>query len=163
MTLAETLHWIQVKFKLKISQLIDVVSFLEDRRKKRNGKLNSTFGFEVKRPSTVKYAKQLGYGGRGGGLENENRETREGWPLLTVETEVNGGDAKSTNERCSPLVSSLGLSCRYKSFLICLGCSCRPSTKYFFLNVHYFNSLVPITQQAGEAVVLGRLSLCMCL
>ncbi len=26
------------------------------------------------------------------------RETREGWPLLTVETEVNG-DSKSTNER----------------------------------------------------------------
>ncbi len=26
------------------------------------------------------------------------RETRDGWPLLTVETEVNG-DSKSTNER----------------------------------------------------------------
>jgi hypothetical protein len=27
----------------------------------------------------------------------QTRETREGWPLLTVETEVNG-DSKSTNE-----------------------------------------------------------------
>ncbi len=27
-----------------------------------------------------------------------SRETSEGWPLLTVETEVNG-DSKSTNER----------------------------------------------------------------
>jgi hypothetical protein len=27
---------------------------------------------------------------------------------------------------------SLGLSCRYKRFLFCLGCSSRPSTKYFF-------------------------------
>jgi hypothetical protein len=26
------------------------------------------------------------------------RETREGWPLLTVETEMNG-DSKSTNEK----------------------------------------------------------------
>jgi hypothetical protein len=44
------------------------------------------------------------------------RETREGWPLPTVETEVNG-DAKSTNERGSFLVDSLGLLCRYKRFL----------------------------------------------
>ncbi len=36
------------------------------------------------------------------------RETREGWPLLTVETEVNG-DSKSTDERGPSLVGgSLG-------------------------------------------------------
>ncbi len=35
------------------------------------------------------------------------RETREGWPLLTVETEVNG-DSKSTNEKGPFLVGSLG-------------------------------------------------------
>jgi len=29
--------------------------------------------------------------------------------------------------------------------------------------VHYFNSFVTITQQAGQAAVLGRLSLSMCL
>ncbi len=28
----------------------------------------------------------------------------------------------------------------------------------FFLTVHNFNSFVPITQKAGQAVVLGRLS-----
>ncbi len=33
----------------------------------------------------------------------------------------------------------------------------------FFLTVHYFNSFVPIAQQAGQAVVLGHLSLSMCL
>ncbi len=49
------------------------------------------------------------------------RETREGWPLLTVETKVNG-DSGSTYERGSALVGSLGLSCRYKRFLSCLGC-----------------------------------------
>ncbi len=76
---------------------------------------------------------------------------------MTDETEVNGGDAKSTNERCPSLVSSLGSSCRYKSFLFCLGCSSRPSTKYFSSPyTHYFNSLVPIAQQAGQAEVLGR-------
>jgi hypothetical protein len=32
----------------------------------------------------------------------------------------------------------------------------------FFLAVHYLNSLVPSAQQAGQAVVLGRLSLSMC-
>jgi hypothetical protein len=34
------------------------------------------------------------------------RETKEGWPLLTVETEVNG-DSKRTNERGPSLVGSL--------------------------------------------------------
>ncbi len=34
-----------------------------------------------------------------------------GWPLLTVETEMNG-DSKSTNERGPSLIGSLGLSCR---------------------------------------------------
>jgi hypothetical protein len=64
-------------------------------------------------------------------LDEMPRETREGWPLLTVETEVNG-DSKSTNERVLFLVSSLGLSCKYKRYLSCLGCSCRPSTEHFF-------------------------------
>ncbi len=31
------------------------------------------------------------------------------------------------------------------------------------LTVHYFNSYVPIALQAGQATVLGRLSLSMCL
>jgi hypothetical protein len=41
----------------------------------------------------------------------------------------------------------------------CLGCSSLPSTKNFFLTIHYFNAFVPIAQQAGQAAVLGRLSL----
>ncbi len=39
-----------------------------------------------------------------------NRQTREGWPLLTVETEVNGYRySRSTNERGPSLVGILGL------------------------------------------------------
>ncbi len=38
-----------------------------------------------------------------------------------------------------------------------------PVQNNFFRTVHYFNSFVPITQQAGQAVVLGHLSLNMCL
>ncbi len=53
------------------------------------------------------------------------------WPMLPVETEVNG-DSKSTNERSPFLVGSLGFSCQYKRFLSCLGCSSRPSRKYYF-------------------------------
>ncbi len=81
---------------------------------------------------------------------------REGWPLLAVVTEVNG-DSKSTYERGPFLVGSLGLSCWYKRFLFCFGWSSQPSTKMFFLAIHYFNSFVPIAQQAGQAGVLGRL------
>jgi hypothetical protein len=44
--------------------------------------------------------------------------------------------------------------------LFCLGYSSQPSTKYIFTTAHYFNSFyVPIAQQAGQAAVLGRLSL----
>jgi hypothetical protein len=71
------------------------------------------------------------------------RETREGWILPTVETEVNW-DSKSTNERGPSLVGSLGLSCRYKRFLFCLGCSSRPITKLFFPNPKLFQCLCPI-------------------
>jgi hypothetical protein len=43
----------------------------------------------------------------------------------------------------------------------------QPSTKNFvFLSIHFFNSFVPIAQQAGhsgQAAVLGRLSLIICL
>jgi hypothetical protein len=75
--------------------------------------------------------------------------------VLTVETEVNG-DSKSTNDSGPSLVSligSLGLSCKYKRFLFCLGCPSRPCTKYLF----------PNAQQAGQEAVPGRLSLSLCL
>jgi hypothetical protein len=62
--------------------------------------------------------------------EEPQRLGRERWPLLTVENEVNG-DSKRTNERGPSLFGSLGLSCWYKRFLFCLGCSSQPSTKYF--------------------------------
>ncbi len=68
-----------------------------------------------------------------------SRDAREGWPLLTVETEANG-DSWSTNERGPSLVGSLALSCQYKRFLSYLGLSC-----------------------PKQAVVPGRLSLNMCL
>ncbi len=84
------------------------------------------------------------------------RETREGWPLPTVETEVNGY-SKSTNERGPSLVGSLG--CRAGTRYFCH--SNWTTTKYLFLTGHY--SFVPIAQQAGQAFVLVRLYLSMCL
>jgi hypothetical protein len=38
-----------------------------------------------------------------------------------------------------------------------------PVQNIFFLTVHYFNAFAPIAQQAGQAVVLGRLSVIVCL
>jgi len=61
------------------------------------------------------------------------RETGEGWPLLTFQTEANGG-LWSTNERCPSLVGSLGSSCRYKRFLCCLVAALvSPVQNIFFL------------------------------
>jgi hypothetical protein len=66
----------------------------------------------------------------------------------TVET-VNG-DSQSTIERGPSLVGRLS-------------CRAMPVQNKFFLTVHYFISFVPIAQQVGQAVVLGRLSLSLCL
>ncbi len=41
------------------------------------------------------------------------------------------------------MVGSLGLSCQYKRFLFCLGCSGRPSTKYLFSHRTLFQCLCP--------------------
>jgi hypothetical protein len=57
--------------------------------------------------------------------------TREGWPLLTVATELNG-DSTRTNDRGPSFVASLDSPCRYNRFLYCLGCSSQPSTQYYF-------------------------------
>jgi hypothetical protein len=38
-----------------------------------------------------------------------------------------------------------------------------PAQNIFFLAIHFFNSFVPIAQQAEQVAVLGRLSLSMCL
>jgi hypothetical protein len=49
-------------------------------------------------------------------------------------------------------------------FMFCLGCSGRPAVQNIFvLTIHYLYSFVPIAQQAGQAAVLGRLTLSMCL
>jgi hypothetical protein len=90
------------------------------------------------------------------------RETREGWPLLTIETEVNG-DSKSTNERGTFLVGSLALLCRCKRFLSCFGCSSRPSTKYFFPHHTLFKLLCSHRTASWVPAELGRLSLSVCL
>jgi hypothetical protein len=66
----------------------------------------------------------------------ENRETREGWTLLTEDTEVNG-DSQSTNERGPSLVGSLGLSCWYKRFFSALAAQGGPVQNIIFLTAHY--------------------------
>jgi hypothetical protein len=80
------------------------------------------------------------------------RETREVCPLLTVKTEVNGG-SKSTNEMGHTWLVRWACRAGTSDF-----CSALAALKYFFPRL-----FVPISQQAGQAVVLGCLSLIMCL
>ncbi len=61
------------------------------------------------------------------------RETTEGWPLLTVETEVNG-DSKRTNESCLFLVGSLGIGrAGARDFCSVLAALVSPVQNIFFL------------------------------
>jgi hypothetical protein len=86
------------------------------------------------------------------------RETRERFPLVTVQTEVNG-DSKSTNERGPSLVGSLGLSCRYKRFFMPW---LLQLVQYKIIFFSPYNITIPLSP-AGQAAVLGRLSLSMCI
>jgi hypothetical protein len=61
----------------------------------------------------------------------------------------------STHERGLPWFSS----CRYNWFCPVLAALIQ---NIIFLAAHYFTVLVPIAQQPGQAVVLGRLSRCLC-
>ncbi len=78
------------------------------------------------------------------------RETREGWPLLTVETEVNGvGTQRVKITKVLPWDGSLDLSCWYKRLL-------SQYKIYFFPSVHYFNICVPIAQQPEHCSRAGQ-------
>ncbi len=60
-------------------------------------------------------------------------------------------------------VGLLGLSCRYKWFLLCLAALVGLVQNIFFLMVYYFDSSVLLsTWKAGQAAVLGRLSFSVC-
>jgi hypothetical protein len=50
-----------------------------------------------------------------------------------------------------------------RGFCSALAALVGPVQNIFYLTVHYFNACVPIAQQAGQAAVLGRLSLSVCL
>ncbi len=79
----------------------------------------------------------------------ETRETREGWPLLTVEIEVNG-DSKSTHAKGPSMMGSSGLLCGYKRFLSCLTCSSRTSSKKIFSPYTISNHLFPLPSKLGR-------------
>jgi hypothetical protein len=50
-----------------------------------------------------------------------------------------------------------------RTFCFALAALVGPVNNIFFLAVHYFNAFVPIAQQAGQAAVLGQLSLSVAL
>ncbi len=77
------------------------------------------------------------------------RETREGWRRLTVETELNG-DSKSTNERGSSLVGSLGLSCRKRDFCPALASLVDPVQNVFSSPLTISMPLSPSPSKLGK-------------
>ena len=82
--------------------------------------------------------------------------------LLTVETEVNG-DSRSTNERGPSLVLRCVRCTGTRDVCPALVAVVGPVRNMYFLTVQHFSSFVPFSRQAGQAVVLGHLSLNVCL
>ncbi len=98
------------------------------------------------------------------GVEQINYGTREGWPLLTVETEVNRY-SKSTNAK----EFSVGWLVRLvmpvsRDFYPALAALVSPvKQKFPYRTLFQSMCLHRLAQQPGQAVVQGRLSLNVCL
>jgi hypothetical protein len=91
------------------------------------------------------------------------RETREGWPLRTVETEANGG-LMEYKWRLSFLGWFARIVVPVWEIFILPWLLWSAQYKIFFSSPYTFSLLyVLIAQQPGQAVVRGRLSLNMCL
>ncbi len=92
------------------------------------------------------------------------RETREGWLLLTDETEANG-DLESSMKGALPWLVRWACRAGTRDFCLALGALVGPEQKYFFPSPHNIaiHLSLSIAQQARQAVVLGRLSLNICL
>ncbi len=91
----------------------------------------------------------------------QTRETREGWPLLTVVTEANG-DSRTKHEM-DPVLGRFE-AWQYNRFLSCLGCSGWPSAKYFFpqpktISLH----LSPLPSKMGRQSCLVACFLILCI
>jgi hypothetical protein len=87
-----------------------------------------------------------------------SRETREGWPLMTVQTAAN--ETLGVHMKRGPsLVRWAGRFCPALAALV------NPVQNIIYLTAHFFTFSSPLrpTTWAGQAVVLGRLSLCLCL
>jgi hypothetical protein len=84
------------------------------------------------------------------------REARDRWPLLTVETEVNGTQRIQMKEvllwlfRCACLVGT-------RDFCPALAALVGPVQKKFFLTVQYFNPFLFITRLSCPCSVLTSL------
>jgi hypothetical protein len=63
----------------------------------------------------------------------------------------------------SPWLLRWALCAGTRDFCSALAALVGPVQNIFFLNVHYFNSFVHIARQAGQAAMLDRLSLILCL
>ncbi len=92
----------------------------------------------------------------GDSCKDYSREAREGWPLLKLWWI---GTQRVQMKGVLPIGWFVVLVVPVQEIIVCHGCSSRPRTKRIFLTVHFLSSFVPIAQQAGQAVVLGRLSL----
>ena len=62
-----------------------------------------------------------------------------------------------------PMLVPWACSAGTRDFCSAMAALVGPVQNIFSLTVHYFNSFVPITQQAGQAVVQNRLSINVCL
>ncbi len=71
--------------------------------------------------------------------------------------------AKTKKDRVLPLLVCWSRHAGTKDFCFALAALVDPVQNLFPLTVDYFKSFVPIAQQAGQAVVLGRPSFSMCL
>ncbi len=84
----------------------------------------------------------------------KTRETREGWPLLTLETEVKGY-SKSTNDRVLPWLVHCACHDDRRDFCSALAVQVGTIRNIFFFTAHYFDTYDPIAAYPASWAV-GR-------
>jgi hypothetical protein len=96
-------------------------------------------------------------------MRGPTTEDREGWFLLSVETEMNGR-SKSTNEKGLSWLFRWTRRTGTRDFYPALSALVSPVHNIFSSRTLFqFTVCVSIAQQSGQEVVHGRLSLNVCL
>ncbi len=132
-------NWVYPTYQTKIDKISIPYQGIVSLRNQLHGRTNSSKGISSESPTTVNV------------LSYSLRVAKEGWPgpywLLKLRWM---GTQRMQMKLVLPWLVCWACRASTIDYTFCLGCSSRPSTKYFFPPCALFQFFVPIGQQAGQ-------------